>query len=541
MRVFSLVQRILIASLILLPISIGFSALLINRAYVTSLNKAELASLLAQTYALIESAEPSNEADLEYSKASHREPSSGPYFSSSSESFSEASGESSNPPAHSKGTLVLPPALANPLFETSGSGLYARVYHVNTGANTPNDKLPKQLETIVWQSNSSRSTLLQGVSLATHSPKPGTYALEELVVNNEPFQRLRFSTVWEIDSQDEIFVFELLSSLSKRNAEIKAYQKILWIWLAGMTALLILIQLIVMRWGLRPIKELAHEVRSIDAGEQQQILKSYPPELLPLSNNLNTLLATEEKQRTRYKNTLADLAHSLKTPLAVVRSHTSVLTTKPTEHSGDSGQDSRDTNNSHQEALKGINTQIDRMSDIVSHQLNRASAQSSIVSQSRCNLSQVVNRLGSALSKVYADKEIRFENLLPADTRYFAEENDMMELFGNILENAFKYGHGWVRIGIASENDESTTKKVPSNERLLILDIDDNGKGIEESVSRDILVRGARADTNQIGQGIGLSVATDILSSYGGGLEIMRSELGGARFRISLPLSKLHP
>ena len=110
-----------------------------------------------------------------------------------------------------------------------------------------------------------------------------------------------------------------------RNSEIKAYQRLLWLWLAGMTALLILIQFIVMRWGLRPIKLLAAEVRSIDSGEQQRIMKSYPRELLPLSSNLNTLLTTEEKQRTRYKNTLADLAHSLKTPLAVVRSYTSAL------------------------------------------------------------------------------------------------------------------------------------------------------------------------------------------------------------------------
>ncbi len=507
MRVFSLVQRILIASLILLPISIGFSALLINRAYVASLNKSEQATLLAQTYALIESAEPSNALN----------------------------------PSRSKGMLLLPSGLANPMFETAGSGLYARVYHINTGSRSLNKGLGNALETLVWQSNSSQSTLLKESSTQTASPKPGNYNLEELMVNNQPFQRLRFSTVWEIDQQDEVFVFELLNSLSSRNAEIKAYQKILWVWLAGMTALLILIQFIVMRWGLRPINLLASEVQSIDAGDQRQILKSYPRELLPLSNNLNMLLATEEKQRTRYKNTLADLAHSLKTPLAVVRSHTSAIMSKPDNNDTSTANKllkSQELDASHKEALSGINTQIDRMSDIISHQLNRASAQSSIVSQARCDLSQIISRLGSALSKVYADKNVRFENLLPINTRYCAEENDMMELFGNILENAFKYGHGWVRIHISEENNPLEEKAGASKEPFLTISIDDNGKGVEESSSQDILARGARADTNQAGQGIGLSVATDILSSYRGGLEIRRSDLGGAQFRVSLPNTK---
>ena len=191
------------------------------------------------------------------------------------------------------------------------------------------------------------------------------------------------------------------------------------------------------------------------------------------------------------------------------------------------------------------------MSDIVSHQLNRASAQSSIVSQARCDLFHIIDRLGNALAKVYAEKEVRFENLLPPETKFTAEENDMMELFGNILENAFKYGHGWVRIQLNAKNDVKHVKsegshpqktsarfKAPPQEPFLFVDVDDNGAGVEESVSQDILIRGARADTSHTGQGIGLSVATDILSSYGGGLEIMRSDLGGARFRVSLPTNK---
>jgi len=461
LKPFSLVQRILIASLVLLPIAIGFSAALIDRAYINSLETAEESALLAQTYALIESAEPQEKS------------------------------------------LALPLALANPRFETASSGLYARVYHAN---NTPSKK-----EHLVWQSNSAQATLLT-ISRSAPTPKPGLFIREEITVNKQAFQRFRFSTIWEVDGQDQVFIFELLSSLQERNKEIAAYRRILLAWLAGMLLLLIITQFIIIRWGLIPIKILA----AIEKGEQKTILRTYPPELTPLSNNLNTLLSTEEKQRERYKNTLSNLAHSLKTPLAVIRSHLSSF--KPLAKQ-------LTLNEEQEQNVYDMNSQIDRMSDIISHQLKRASAQTSIVSQAQCNLFAITERIASALSKVYADKNPEFENTLNQNLFYAAEENDMMELFGNLLENAFKYGNGWVKIYQSG------------NEQALMIAIEDDGAGVDETFSSQILARGARADTTQHGQGIGLAVAAEILSHYGGGLNIGKSAAGGAKFDVFLPLA----
>ena len=460
----SLVQRILIASLLLLPLAIGFSAALIDKAYVSSLETSEEAALLAQTYALIGSAEPE------------------------------------------KQSLTLPLALANPRFETASSGLYARVY--KTHSNTED-------EALVWQSNSALATLLS-ISQPPQVPQPGSFIREEIQVNKQAFQRFRFSTIWEIDNRDEIFVFELLSSLKERNREISAYRRILFAWLAGMLILLIATQIIIIRWGLIPIKTLAKEVHAIEKGEQKTISRDYPPELNPLSNNLNTLLSTEEKQRERYKNTLANLAHSLKTPLAVIRSHISNFRPAAKQLG---------LNKEQEQNIHDVDIQIDRMSDIISHQLKRASMQTSIVSQSQCDLHAIAERIASALLKVYADKNPKFENTLNQKLFYAAEENDMMELFGNLLENAFKYGKGWVKIHSTNEDQSN-----------LNIAIEDNGDGVNDELAPQILVRGARADTTQHGQGIGLAVASEILSHYGGGLDIGKSITGGAQFKVSLPL-----
>ena len=116
-----------------------------------------------------------------------------------------------------------------------------------------------------------------------------------------------------------------------------------------------------------------------------------------------------------------------------------------------------------------------------------------------------------------------FENRVGKNTALVGDDNDIMELLGNIIENAFKYGRRRVRVSAASEKN------------MLTIHIDDDGEGIPEEQQRTIISRGARADTTTPGQGLGLAVSVDIISSYGGSLAISRSELGGARFSISLP------
>jgi len=141
-------------------------------------------------------------------------------------------------------------------------------------------------------------------------------------------------------------------------------------------------------------------------------------------------------------------------------------------------------------------------------------------------IQQVVNRIANALLKVYSDKNIQFENTSPNTLRFVGEESDAMELFGNLIENAFKYGNKKVKVSAVSSQGQVNVS------------IEDDGPGVPAHLKSEILQRGARADTSIQGQGIGLAVAVDIISSYSGGLVVEDSELGGACFLVSLPAAE---
>lgn len=461
-RSISLVQRIFLASLLLLPTLIGFSAFILNQAYVDSLITAEQEALLAQTYTLIGAAEPET-----------------------------VPATATTPAIYS---LTLPNALLNPRFETPDSGLYAQVINKKDGA-------------IIWRSNS-----WIGADLETDTytlPDAGEAMTTDAMIGGQPFTIFRFNTIWEMDNQDHEFCFMIFLSRLPREKEISAYQNMLWLWLGGMAILLISIQGLIVHWGLKPLHILAKEIIRIEQGQSQSLKSTYPKDLEPVSNNINALLKSEETQRERYKNTLSDLAHSLKTPLAVIRAQ---LSTTPSN--------TLPTNNSKVD----IDEQIERMSSIIAHQLHRASAQTHSLYQTQTSIKPLVARIGLALNKVYHHKEIMFENHLDDSFQYPIAEGDAMEVMGNLLENAFKYGTQWVKVSMQRSHNS------------IDIHIEDDGNGVADSMLTSILKRGARADTQTAGQGIGLAVAVDILSSYNAGLNVSQSQKNGARFTIQLPV-----
>ncbi len=439
----SLIRRFWLASALLLPILMGFSALVLHRSYVTSLDAAEKDALFAQIYALIAVAEFDGEL------------------------------------------MQLPAMMANPRFEMPESGLYARVL---------SDK-----QHLVWQSKSLEATQFV-LEDSANCPRAGNSADFESHLNRHPHRYLRFGTLWEFDEQEFYFCFEVIhSQLAKRN-EIGGYRRTLALWLGGMAFLLLAIQVAIVRWGLRPMRQVADEIKLVEQGRISQLSSRYPEEILPITESLNTLLESEAHQRNRYKNSLSDLAHSLKTPLAVIRSLID-----------DQGKD------------KQVDEQIERMSTIISHQLARANAEVKTVFGVETKLQPVVKRLCQALNKVYADKQLQFNVEIDTEIQCQVEEDDLMEVLGNIIENACKYGNSEVVIVATANADD------------IVVSIEDDGPGIANELSKSILSRGARADTGKIGQGIGLAIAVDILSSYNGALTIERSAAGGAAFLIQIP------
>src|SRR5690606_23962111 len=176
---------------------------------------------------------------------------------------------------------------------------------------------------LLWQSPSSEAVTLNNYLLAAGEPPPVGIERFEQLAESPGYLRYQYQTVWESSSGEDIpLVFTLLEEPTLLQAELLAFLRQLWFWLGGAALLLTVAQAGILRWGLRPLRQLAQDVSDLEQGRRAVLPARYPDELQALAANLNLLLEREQQQRERYRNTLADLAHSLKTPLAVLRQGT---------------------------------------------------------------------------------------------------------------------------------------------------------------------------------------------------------------------------
>jgi two-component system sensor histidine kinase PhoQ len=285
--------------------------------------------------------------------------------------------------------------------------------------------------------------------------------------------------------------------------QIAAYRRTLWGWLGGISATLIVVQFFVLGWGLAPLRRLVRELRGIEAGRQTAVQGDYPDELKPLTGALNAMIVAERNQQTRYRNALADLAHSLKTPLAVLRGIDAERAPTP-------------------ETQRSLREQVGRMQHIVDYQLRRAAAAGSRILSEPLSIQPLAEKIIGALSKVYAAKNIAFEVRVAPGQRIRADEGDLYEMLGNLLDNACK----WTRSKVALS--------VQPRGRDIVICVDDDGTGFPEDADT-LAQRGVRADTQVPGQGIGLATVAEIVKAYNGTLQLIRSPLGGARVQVELP------
>jgi two-component system sensor histidine kinase PhoQ len=261
------------------------------------------------------------------------------------------------------------------------------------------------------------------------------------------------------------------------------------------------VQAMVMNWGLRPLGELARDLGNIEAGQQDVLSGDYPKELTGVTRNLNVLISSERTQREKYRTTMADLAHSIKTPLAILKGSAARL-----EGSGNN-QDVRQT----------IDEQVDRMDEIVGYQLARAMSDASSLIKRSIAVLPVAERLVAAMNKVYPDVNV---DLRAEAATFFGDERDLMELLGNLVDNACKYGRGRVTISISGGASQ------------VVFVVEDDGPGIPQAQRDEVLRRGARLDTKAAGQGIGLAVVMEIVDRYGGEIGIDASGLGGLKVTV---------
>ncbi|MDO9105556.1 MAG: ATP-binding protein [Methylovulum sp.] len=373
--------------------------------------------------------------------------------------------------------MPLPTDLPSPQLALPDSGWYAFV------SRNPEDSP-------IWRSPSLRT-------LPTPTPFPvkvGEKHWQELKLDDEKaYYLLGFGFQRTVKTGVFPFNFYLLTELAPIENDLHAFRQRLWSGLAGAAVLLFTVQVWLMRWGLKPLREVGGELSAIESGTAVEIAGHYPYEVKKLTDRINILLIQERARQTRYRNALADLAHSLKTPLAVLLS-----TGEPTE-----------------DLAHTVQEQATRMLRIVERQLQRAGASGS-TTLPPIAVAQVTERVTASLSKVYRWKNITVTNEIDPGLLLRLDEADLIEILGNVLDNAFKWSHSRILLRSRKHN------------HLVILSIDDDGPGIlAEDINR-ILLRGGRADESTPGHGIGLSVVTDVVEAYQGRLNIGVSKLGGA-------------
>ncbi len=377
--------------------------------------------------------------------------------------------------------------LFEPGLVTRNSGLYALLYD--------------QQKREIWH---SESIIIEFPPMGV--TELGHWNFQTIEHLATPYFRLNFALQWP-DANSELQRYDVVVW---RNAvdyfeQLNRFRQTLWTWLIVTTFLLLVVMYFITRWSLRPLQKIGLEVKAIEDQRQSGFEQAYPDEIAPLTENLNILLKREQYQRERYRNAMDDLAHSLKTPLAVLTGLS-------------------DRNDLNQSQIDTLREQTDRMNQIVSYQLKKAGSVSNIRISKPVNLVVIIDTLVSALERVYQEKAIRVERNLPEQMPLRMEEGDCLEVIGNLLDNAFKYGKKRVVIETRENEDKS-----------MALIIEDDGEGLTTAEIEQILNRGTRLDQATEGQGIGLAVVADIVESYNIQLDFNTVESGGLRVSFGIP------
>jgi len=395
---------------------------------------------------------------------------------------------------NARGELEMPVDLREPRFGNLGSGLYGALYD-------DGDKP-------VW---TSRSSLGLNVPYG-RVLEPGTPKFSRLQLpDGTPLMSLSLAVQWELnDGELKPYTFNVAQSLDSFNAQVAIFRRQLFTWFAAVALIMLFSISLVMRGLLRPLRQVETEITEVEEGRRKNLSDDYPTELTSVARNMNLLIGSERARSERYRNTLDNLAHSLKTPLAAIRA----LLTE--EQSG--------------ELAARIESQIERMNDIVRYQLRKpATIHTESLGVVSVDVLHEVQRLEEGLSKVYSEKAPAIELDVAPGMRFRGETGDFLEVAGNLLDNACKWCKGRVRLTVRPVD--------PSNadDSGMQLSVEDDGPGIPEEAADALLKRGMRLDESAPGHGIGLAVVKDIAASYGGDIRIARSALGGAALTVTIP------
>jgi len=376
--------------------------------------------------------------------------------------------------------LYVPTILSNPEFNTESSGLWAVMFDAK--------------KNVLWQSLSSPNEFA-GAMLAS---EPGLWWFSEQTINDTEYMTTSFKIVW--GEEDKVFQILVAEDASYLTSDINDFRMNLFTGYIAITLSLLVLQFLALRFAFRPISKLESEISAMEQGKIGFLSHEYPKELMGVTTNLNALIDKEHTQRERYREAMADLAHSLKTPITIISGELNNYPDNPT-----------------------LKKALSRMNDNIEYQLQRAVISGHKVLSQGMPVVQVLNLVLEAMEKIHKERPMIMEVEIPEEVLFHGDENDLLEVLGNLVDNSFKYGLSRVHI-----KGRQTSTGVEFS-------VEDDGPGLTPEQQKKVFTRGERLDQQGLGQGIGLAVVYDIIKGYKGNIMTSHSTLGGAKFTITLP------
>jgi len=309
---------------------------------------------------------------------------------------------------------------------------------------------------------------------------------------------------------DRIVRFRVMGNRTELEREITSFTRRLLAYLAMFGAGMVIINVAAILLALKPLRSIRDALANIRAGTAEQLTGPFPAEIAPLADETNALIDSNRRIIERSRKQVGNLAHSLKTPLAVIMNEGRAM--------GD-------------QRGELISNQAEAMQKQIDHYLQRAraAAQRSTLSV-RTDVNDTVQRLARVFAKLARDKQLALD--LPERPLFFAgEKEDLEEIIGNLLENAAKWAQSRIAVSLTS------TGMTRVDRTMFQIAIEDDGPGIPEDQAKQALKRGRRLDETKQGSGLGLAIVADLVDEYGGELRLVRSELGGLRAEVELRIA----
>ena len=314
------------------------------------------------------------------------------------------------------------------------------------------------------------------------------------------------------------FLIQVAASPEEVEIDIDTFNVALFLTFSLLALALVASTALQVRFGLRPLRRLGAGLTAIRRGEGERIEGRFPPEIAPVANELNLLMASNREIVERARTHVGNLAHALKTPLSVILNEAPTLGEPPDA-----------------EALAAkVRDQAGIMRDQVTYYLDRAraAARSSVIGTA-ADVTPVIEGLVRTFGKIYRDRRVTFEASVPDGLRFRGEKQDLEDLVGNLVDNAGKWAasHVWVTVVALTEPGDQAPSAIE-------ITVDDDGPGLSEEARGLVTTRGRRLDESKPGSGLGLSIVTDLAGVYAGSFRLACSPQGGLRAVLKLPGSR---